>query len=222
VLKKYFDAAKPALDKYPVEAYDLAKVDEIMTSKGFEKDGEGLWTKDGNRPDATIYGFDIFADYGPVLAEQLRAAGFDASFQAPPDAYDRMATGTGHLFLFGNGAAIADVFPTFDTYYHSKRSRPEGEGGGITPRWKDEEFDKTVDEMALLPVGDDKGIPLYVKALEILLRDLPAIPVVQWLHRIPYNTTHWSDWPTAENSYVNGAFWHKTFPLMLHKMKAAK
>ena len=221
VLQKYFDAAKPVLEKYPVDAYDLAKVDEIMTGKGFEKDGEGLWSKGGTRPDATIYGFEIFADYGPVLAEQLRAAGFDASFQAPPDAYDRMANGSGNLFLFGNGAAIADVFPTFDTYYHSKRNSPVGEAGGITPRWTNAEFDKTVDEMALLPVGDDKGIPLYVKALEELLRELPAIPVVQWFHRIPYNTTHWSDWPTADNSYVNGAFWHKTFPLMLHRMKAA-
>jgi peptide/nickel transport system substrate-binding protein len=221
VLQKYFDAAEPVLQKYPVEAYDLAKVDEIMSGKGYEKDGEGLWTLNGTRPDATIYGFDIFADYGPVLAEQLRAAGFDSSFQAPPDAYDRMATGTGHLFLFGNGAAIADVFPTFDTYYHSKRARPVGEGGGITPRWRNQEFDTTVDEMALLKVGDEgPAMDLYVKALEILLSELPAIPVVQWLHRIPYNTTYWVDWPTADNPYVNGAFWHKTFPLMLHKMRA--
>ena len=153
VLQKYFDAAKPVLEKYPVEAYDLAKVDDIMMGKGFEKDGEGLWSKDGTRPDATIYGFDIFADYGPVLAEQLRAAGFDASFQAPPDAYDRMATGTANLFLFGNGGAIADVFPTFDTYYHSKRALPTGEAGGITPRWRNKEFDKTVDDMALLPMS---------------------------------------------------------------------
>jgi peptide/nickel transport system substrate-binding protein len=219
-LEKYFKAAEPVLQKHPVSAYDPAKTEEIMTRKGFTKDAEGLWVgANGNRPDATIYGFDIFQDYGPVLAEQLRQAGFDASFQAPPDAYDRMATGTGHLFLFGNGAAIADVFPTFDTYYHSKRSRPVGEGGGITPRWESKEFDEIVDQMALLPVGDDKGIQMYTQALEILLRDLPAIPVVQWLHRIPYNTTYWENWPTADNSYVNGAFWHKTFPLMLHRMK---
>ena len=221
VLKKYFDAAEPVLQKFPVEAYDLAKVDEIMMGKGFEKDGDGLWTKDGTRPEATIYGFDIFADYGPVLAEQLRAGGFDASFQAPPDAYDRMATGTANLFLFGNGAAIADVFPTFDTYYHSKRARPIGEGGGVTPRWRNKEFDETVDKMALLEVGDDAGMELYVQALEILLRELPAIPIVQWLHRIPYNTTYWTDWPTADKPYLNGAFWHKTFPLMLHEMKKA-
>jgi len=219
-LQKYFDAAKPLLDKYPVAAYDLAKVDEIMTAKGFTKDGEGLWDKGGTRPEATIYGFDIFADYGPVLAEQLRAAGFDASFQAPPDSYDRMATGTGNLFLFGHGGAIADVFPTLDSF-HSRHYRPTGEGGSTISRWKNEDYDKIIDEMALFPVGDDKAMPLYLQALEIYLRELPDIPVVQWLHRIPYNTTYWGNWPTADNAYVNGAFWHKTFPLMLHKMTKA-
>ncbi len=192
-----------------------------MTKKGYTRDAEQLWVdQSGKRIDATIYGFEIFADYGPVLAEQLRAGGFDASFQAPPDAYDRMANGSGHLYLFGNGAAIADAYPTLDTYYHSRNNKPIGEAGGINPRWKNADFDKAVDELSVFPVGDERGMPLFVRAMEVLLRDLPAIPIVQWLHRIPYNTTYWTGWPTQDYPYINGAFWHKTFPMILYELKA--
>jgi peptide/nickel transport system substrate-binding protein len=220
-LKQYFDAAKPLLDQYPTSAYDPAKTDEIMTAKGYTRDGEGLWVDaSGNRIDLTIYGFEIFGDYGPVLAEQLRAGGFEASFQAPPDAYTKMDDGSGKTFLFGHGGAIADVYPTLNLF-HSRYARPTGETGGITPRWKNEEYDRIVDEMAALPVADPKGTELYLQALEIYLKEKPELPVVQWLHRIPYNTTYWTNWPTVENSYVNGAFWHKTFILILQQLQPA-
>ncbi len=220
-LQKYFEAAKPLLQKYRVNDYDPSKTDAIMTKKGFTKDSEGLWAaKDGSRPDAKIYGFPFLADYGPILGEQLHNAGFDSGFEAPPDSSDRMASGTAKFFLFGNGAAIADVYPTLETYYHSRHSRPIGTTGGITPRWKNADFDKAVDDLSVLPVGDDKGIPLYLKALEILLRELPAIPLMQFYHRIAYNTTYWTNWPTRDNPSVNCAFWHQTFPLILHHLKA--
>jgi peptide/nickel transport system substrate-binding protein len=42
---------------------------------------------------------------------------------------------------------------------------------------------------------------------------------VQWLHRIPYNTTYWSDWPTKDNPTINGAFWHLTHQLVLNGLE---
>jgi peptide/nickel transport system substrate-binding protein len=50
--------------------------------------------------------------------------------------------------------------------------------------------------------------------------ELPDIPIIQFYHRIAYNTTYWTDWPTRDNPYVNGAFWRQTFPLVLHKLQA--
>jgi peptide/nickel transport system substrate-binding protein len=219
-LQKYFDAAKPLLEKYPTKAFDPSKTEQVMSAKGYTKDGEGLWVgPDGARINARIYGFSIFADYGPVLAEQLRNAGFEASFEQPPDAYQKMADGSAHTFLFGHGGAIADVYPTLDLF-HSRHAAPTGtDAGTITARWKNEEYDKIVDQLAQLPVDDPKGMPLYLQALEIYLREMPEVPIIQWLHRIPYNTTYWTNWPTAENPYINGAFWHKTFPLILHQLQ---
>jgi peptide/nickel transport system substrate-binding protein len=216
-LQQYFDAAKPLLEKYPTSAFDPAKSEEIMTKKGYTKDANALWAKDGKKIDLTIYGFDIFADYGPVLAEQLHNAGFDASFKAPPDAYDRMSTGSANAFLFGHGGAIADVYPTLDLFH----SRHNQETGNIKARWTNPDYDTIVDQLALLPVGDPKGIPLYLQALEIYLKEKPELPIVQWLHRIPMNTTYWTGWPTQEDPYINPAHFHLTFQMVMHRLSKA-
>ena len=33
------------------------------------------------------------------------------------------------------------------------------------------------------------------------------------------NETYWTNWPTAENAYVNPAHWHLTWPLVMHMVK---
>jgi len=63
--------------------------------------------------------------------------------------------------------------------------------------------------MAPLSSDDPKFQALAVKALEIYWKEQIDIPIIQWLHRIAYNQTYWTNWPTAENLAMgtNGAFW---------------
>jgi peptide/nickel transport system substrate-binding protein len=49
---------------------------------------------------------------------------------------------------------------------------------------------------------------------------LPDAPITQWLHRIPVNTTYWSNWPTADNPYMNSALWHHTMFIVINSLKA--
>jgi peptide/nickel transport system substrate-binding protein len=220
-LEKYLDAVSPLLERYPTNAHDPDKVKEIMTSKGYELDGQGLWIKDGTRVDATIFGIvDLVNDYGAILAEQLRNAGFEASLQTPGDAGTRMADGSAKLFLFGFAGAIADPYPSLELM-HSRHYSKIKVAGDISSHWRNKEYDEIVDRMASLPVDDPEELPLFLQAMEIYLRELPHTPLVQWIHRIPYNTTYWTGWPTASDPYLPGAFWFKTFPLELSQLKSA-
>lgn len=220
-LKPYLDAARPMLAQYPTNAYDLAKVDTIMTGKGYAKDGEGLWAKDGKRVDATIYGIvDLVNDYGAILAEQLRAAGFESSLQTPGDATTRITDGSAKLFLFGFAGAIADPYPSLELM-HSRHFSKIGEAGDVSSHWKNAAYDKIVEQMSSLPVADPGELPLFLEAMELYLKELPHTPLVQWMHRIPYNTTYWTGWPTASDPYLPGAFWFKTFSLELTRIKPA-
>ncbi len=71
-LQPFFEAAAPLLEKYNTAEHNLDKAAERMAAAGYEKDGEGFWVKDGARISDIIGGWGIFADIGPVLAEQLR------------------------------------------------------------------------------------------------------------------------------------------------------
>ena len=52
----------------------------------------------------------------------------------------------------------------------------------------------------------------------------PDIPLIQWLHRIAYNQTYWTNWPTEDNlgSGTNGAFWAHTGMLVVTNLEKAE
>ncbi|HEY66178.1 MAG TPA: ABC transporter substrate-binding protein [Caldilineae bacterium] len=221
-LMKYIESISDLLEKYPTNKVDLAKSEALMKGAGYTKDSEGFWVDaDGNRVEAVIHGFPIFADIGPIIAEQLRKAGFEASYTMPADSYTRMSDGTAKVMLFGHGGSIADPFYTLNMY-HSRYARPVGESTPYFSRWANAEYDKIIEEMSTVPMGDPRMMDLFRRAMEIWLRELPDAPIVQWYHRIPMNTTYWKNWPTRDNPYVNGAFWHLTFPLILHRLEPAQ
>lgn len=218
-LQPYIDAAAPLLEQYNTNEHNLDKAAERMQAAGYTRDGE-FWTKDGVVAEAVIHGFGIFNDIGPVLAEQLRRGGFQAEYVTPADSGTRMAEGTAKIMLFGHGGSIADPYDTLDMYT-SKFFRPTGEAAQYYSRYQNEEYDAILDEMAAMaPSPDDSAyMDLYLQALEIYLRDLIDCPIQQWLHRIPMNQTYWTNWPTQDNNYVNGAYWHQTIGLILNNLQ---
>jgi len=216
-LMKYIDGIKDVLEEYNVLEVNLDKVAELMTEAGFTKDDEGFWVDaEGNRPDTDIWAaVPLFADIAPICAEQLRKAGFDSKHVTPPDVWAGKDDGRAMLHLFGHGGSVLDPFYTLNMY-HIDKVKPTGEAcGDNRPRWGNEEYSAIVDEMNVTPMGDPKIQEQFRKAMTIWLRELPEVPLVQWFHRIPMNTTYWKNWPTQENPYINGAPWHLTLPILL-------
>jgi ABC-type transport system substrate-binding protein len=120
---------------------------------------------------------------------------------------------------------LKDPYAAFELF-HSRFSQPIGTtaGNGRFSRYKNPEFDAAVDAMAPLSSDDPKFIENAVKAMEIYWKDQIDIPIIQWLHRIPYNQTYWTNWPTKANlaAGTNGAFWAHTGMLVITGLKAAK
>ena len=161
-----------------------------MQRKGWHKDEDGFWSKDGTRLKIVVDVFpNLFQDFTPVLIEQLRQAGFDASFRATNDAYTRMTQGTAWAFVVGHAASVRDPYFTL-RLYHSRFVQPTGTSAEHFWRWKNEEFDAIVDRMAEVAPEDPELVALFRKAMDIWLRELPSIPLIQWYHRIPHNETY--------------------------------
>jgi ABC-type transport system substrate-binding protein len=224
-LKAFIDSpeVKALEQKYQPRKFDLAESAKLMTDAGFKKNGSGLWEKDGKTLDATIHAFEgIHSDIVPVLAEMLHKAGFDAAIDFSADAYQKMSDGAPGFYMFGHGASLKDPYAALELF-HGRFSVNIGTTAGNNrfSRYKNPEYDAIIDQMAPLSSDDPKFKELAAKALEIYWRDQIDIPVIQWLHRIPYNQTYWTNWPTADNlaAGTNGAFWAHTGMLVVTNLK---
>jgi len=205
---------------------DLAESEKLMTAAGFTKNGDGLWEKDGATVPAVINGFEgIHSDIVPVLVEMLRTGGFDASINFGTDAYNNMADGKPGLYMFGHGASTVDPYAVLDLY-SSRNAKPIGTtaGNNSFARYSNPEMDALLDTMAPLSADDPAFQEAAAKAMGIYWKDTIDCPIIQWLHRIPYNQTYWTNWPTSANPAkgANGAFWAETGMQVITNLKKTK
>jgi ABC-type transport system substrate-binding protein len=136
-----------------------------------------------------------------------------------------MADGVPGFYMFGHGASLKDPYAAFELF-HGRFSASIGTSAGNNrfSRYSNPEFDAVLDDAAPLGSDDPKFKEDMVKALEIYWRDQIDVPIIQWLHRIAYNQTYWTNWPTAANPAMgtNGAFWAQTGLLVVAGLKAAQ
>ena len=221
-LNDYVASIQDVVGKYSIGEQNLDKSTQLMTEAGYSKNGDGFWVdKDGNLPDFDLYaGVPLFGDLAPLVAEQLRNAGFKCEHKAPQDVWDAKSDGRANLFLYGHGGATIDPLDTF-MLYRKENAMPQGtQSSANMTRWWTDEFQAVTDEMNNTAMDDPKMKELFHKGMEIWYENLPDAPIVQWFHRIPVNTTYWSNWPTQDNPYMNSALWHLTMLQVIYGLKA--
>ena len=60
------------------------------------------------------------------------------------------------------------------------------------------------------------------EALKIMSEELPIVPLVQARLLTPFNTTYWTNFPTAENPYIHPGHWWVTGNYIIHNVTAAQ
>jgi peptide/nickel transport system substrate-binding protein len=220
-LRPYMDSVKDLLAKDNTLEFNPKKGEEIFTRKGWKKDSAGFWVDaQGNRLKLDIIGFGGSGPaIGPVITEQLRRQGVDASMSLPPDFDDRFQKGQYTGSIYGHGGSVNDPYHTLRLYQSVSVAVPGGHLVNFA-RWKNEAYNKIVDDVYVTDMTNKaKLMELFRKAMEIWIPELPDIPLVHNIHRVPMNTTYWTNWPTEQNPYVNGAFWHLTYAMVLWNLQ---
>lgn len=213
VLQPYIKGVSTLYNQtYKVNDYNPKKSAQIMESKGYKKNQAGFWAKNGQVLPLVIITFPVEADITPVLVQQLRNGGFDASFKMPADFGTLIFDGQADGFVFGHGGSVRSPYSTMGLY----------QGKAAPYFWSNSKFDKIVGEMAVTADNDPKLETLFHQALAIWLPNMPDIALAQFYHRNPVNTTYWTGWPDAQNPYINSANWHRTFLLALMSLKATQ
>ena len=59
-----------------------------------------------------------------------------------------------------------------------------------------------------------------MQAVRIWADEEPDIPLVQTPSLLLFNTTYWTDWPTADNNYVQPPDWWEHFLKVLVEIEA--
>jgi len=205
----------------------LDKVDEIMTGKGWEKNGDGLWEQEGATFAMNIYIPDWLKAYGPPLAQQLQDAGFDATFDNSPGLGTGVQTGE-QLASFGckGPSGVLGMDPYFMlSIYGTQYFRPTGEPAPIwwaTSRWQNEEYDALVEQIAPLEVDSPEAMDIFLQAMDIWVSEMPDIYVGQLIIRYPMNTQYWTNWPVEGNVYGFPHSWQHDFMLTFINLQPAE
>jgi peptide/nickel transport system substrate-binding protein len=230
------DSAKDLFVTYPAAMFNLDASAARMTTAGFTRNSDGKWVDaQGNTVAMQINirgGEEDQIRIGPILSDQLNAAGFDASFKITEAGalYDGIARGdivTNLQLVGGNAVNVSDPWGTFDLL-HSRYSAPIGQiAGGQRSRFENAEFDTAVDAMSKVTTSDPKMKDLFRTAMEIILREMPIVPLVQTALLTPNNYTYWTNWPdfqdqTNPHNYYSPSQWWGSFYHTLLNIKPTR
>jgi peptide/nickel transport system substrate-binding protein len=84
-------------------------------------------------------------------------------------------------------------------------------------RFQNEAFDAVLDEMAVTPPTEvEKVKDQFHRAMAIWLDELPVIPGMQAPALVPFNSTYWEGWPSADNPWNMPVNWWGTWNLVIN------
>jgi len=217
------------IDKYDRGTQSLDKVAEYMGKAGYEKNADGKWAKDGTVLSVPVYGPQFFQPSFPIVNQNLLDAGFDSTVEVTPaDEWVAPFTdGSFDTLILVHCGSLSEPYDTLQDF-HSKYSAPIGtkipasviaRGG---ERYENPDLDAILDKMEAMQADKDPNseyMGLAAQALDIYLRDMPEIMLTEELHVVTYNTTYWTGYPDASNSYIAPYPCWEAINLMMYQLQ---
>jgi peptide/nickel transport system substrate-binding protein len=200
------------------------RTEQLMTEEGYEKDSEGFWVKDGERIHMNIPVVDFWAHFVPLVVEQLRGLGFEATMDQIPGLSAEFARGEIPFDWTCKGpSGVKHMDPYYMlSLYTSATFRAIGDppiNPWATARFRNAEFDAIVDQMVTLSPDDPETMELFVDAMDIWFRELPDLYMAQLVLRHLANEYYWTGWSTKEENLGFLDPWQLEFKKTLLNLK---
>ncbi len=209
---------------------DVAAGQALIEAAGYTKNGDGLYEKDGTVLSLNIQVPNDTAEYtrsNNDIVEQLRDGGIDATSQPLTGATINDNRALGNF----DGAWAWDTCGSINEPWRSMNYLTTNNFAEIgtrasfnNQRWNTDgakAYTDIVNQIGELPLGDPQIVDLVVQAYKYVYDETPVIPLVQAEKLVPFDTTYWTNWPTAENNYNHPAtWWESTHQIILNLHKA--
>jgi peptide/nickel transport system substrate-binding protein len=212
---------------------DVEAAQALIEAAGYAKGDDGIYEKDGEDLSVDIHVNSASTEYTrtiDVVVEQLNRAGISA--KAIP-----VENGVfwGEVLPFGkyemsySWLSCGSVNEPWSSMgrYTTASVVPVGErspGFNNTSRWDGEAaaaYSSVVDGMKLMATDSEELPGMVAEAYQHLSDGTPFIPLVQAAKLLPFNTTYWTGWPTAENAYNHPAHWWGHTHQIIHNLEKA-
>jgi peptide/nickel transport system substrate-binding protein len=223
--------------KYKLE-YNITKANLLLDQLGFiDRDGDGI----RETPNGTKLSFSLITLGPPGEFLEIMAAEISKSLKQIGISAEEKILAWGVYFdniqtgMFDLAACWVCTGMTFnqDPYgllsvFWSAYMAPIGErnrGGGwetTSSRFTDPELDEIIEKTAMMYPEDLETQVLYKKGIEIIMRELPVIPVTQKIFTVMASRTYWTNWPTSDNFYAWPAMHWGEFLFVILGIKSAR
>lgn len=190
--------------------YDPAKVAELLGQVGFKKGADGMFQQPDGKPfKLSIINNGGFTDWVAsvqVLVGSFKAAGIELeALNLNGQQYDeRKSQGEFQLAYSGATTGPTPFYELRDIMY-GEYFQPIGKDTFRNfERWKDPKTDQLIQQYDQT-TDKNEQVAIVKQLSQIMLDEVPVIPVTQNVSWSQTDTTRFGNWPTAENPYANPA-----------------
>lgn len=194
-----------------------------INANGFYQQNEALLSLDIQTHEAGIE----LRRVAEVLVEQLRMAGIRATTRAVAGSTwnDNKAFGNFEAVIDWDACgSVNEPWVTMNRYTNQffRKTSERAPSLNNFVRWtgpKSETYSQIVSQIGILPLGDPTIRPLFTEAMEIYSSEQVTIPLTQAVQLVPFDTTYWTGWPTANNNFIQPATWWMSAHRIIHNLR---
>jgi peptide/nickel transport system substrate-binding protein len=184
---------------------DAAAAEKVLETAGYKKGSNGYFQKNGKTVAFTIISPSAYTDMAEVdsiAAQELRAAGIDATFQGlSVNAWNAdVADGNFQMTEHWSNGGISP-YAEYNGWLNSALATSSATGD--YERLKNPALDADLNKLAGAATVADQA-QLLVPLEKYVAANLPIIPLETAAEWFEYNSQHFVGWPTQSNPYESG------------------
>jgi len=185
---------------------DAAAAKQILQKAGYTMGGNGFFQKGGKTVSLTIVDPSAYTDYAEVdsiVAQELRAAGIDATFQGlSVDAWNKdVADGDFQMTSHWSNGGITP-YNMYEGWLDSALATGNSATGDYE-RLNDPSVNAMLAQLAGAETTAQQTAALAPIA-RYVAANLPIIPTTTASQWFEYNSQNYTGWPTQDNPYDSG------------------
>jgi peptide/nickel transport system substrate-binding protein len=206
-LPSFADYVKPEYQSQKLE-FNAQKAGQTLTQDGWAKGSDGIYAKGGKKLSVTclvVTGYSDYISALQVIQQQLKAAGIDFKTREVSYANFANAQEVGDFeMLITNNYSEGTAYSWYNRAYGGKQTNPLGKiAASNYSRYSNPEIDQALATIANTPPDQKDAIKTLIQKIQdIVVAQMPYIPLQQSSAQIEYRTVNATGWPTEDNHYA--------------------